>query len=376
MSQAPRLNILQVASCFADWGGTELHLLRLSDELARRGHSVTIACQPGRFVEQRARDLGIRTVAATTKRQQDWSAAETYSQILRRERYDVVHVHWSGDYVVPPTVARLRKVPAVLMSRHHPDPFRSASSRLLYGKVLFDRIIAVSESVRQTLIAQGISPDKVVTIHNSVDPTALRRITVSPDVLRAEWGVPSDAVLVGMVGRVAWEKGVLDFLTALSRLPEQPKVSAVIVGTGPQLEEATAKARELGLDSNGRLRFVGFRDDPNNCIGALDVHVLASVWKEPCATVVMEAMALGKPVIGTAIGGTPEMVADGVTGLLVPPENPEALADAISRVSTNGELRAKMGSAGRERVENLFTLAHMTDGIEAIYNTLAGTADS
>lgn len=364
------LNILQVGSCFPDWGGTELHLLRLSEELARRGHRVTVACQPGRFLEQRAREKGLPTLSATTRKQQDWTDAKVFREAIRRERYDAVHVHWSGDYVVPAAVARMNGVPAVLMSRHHPDRLRSGSSVFLYGRVLFDRIVAVSDSVRNTLVGQGLPGGKVITVYNSVEPAALRRTTVEPAALRAEWGVPGGAVLVGMVGRLAWEKGVPDFLEALARLPADANVYGVIVGDGPQAAELREKAAELGL--SGRLHFAGFRSDPHNAINALDVHVLASVWEEPCATVVMEAMALGKPVIGTRAGGTPELIADGETGLVVPPRDPEALAAAILALARDPVRRAAMGAAGRTRVDERFTIAQMTDAIVDLYRTASG----
>jgi glycosyltransferase involved in cell wall biosynthesis len=361
----PRLNILQVGSCFPDWGGTEFHLLRLSEELTRRGHRVTVACQPGRFLEQRAQEKGLATLAATTRKQQDWTDARVFRDAIRRERYDVVHVHWSGDYVVPPAVARQCGVPAVLMSRHHPDPLRSPSSVFLYGRVLFDRVVAVSESIRNTLVGQGMPAQKVVTVYNSVDPDALRRTTIEPAVLRAEWGVPAGAVLVGMVGRLAWEKGVPDFLAALAKLPPDANVYGVIVGDGPDAAELRARADALGL--SGRLTFAGFRSDPNNALNALDVHVLASVWQEPCATVVLEAMSLGKPVVGTRAGGTPELIADGETGVVVRPRDPVALAAAQLSHARDPARRAAMGEAGRRQVAERFTLARMVDEIESLY---------
>ena len=128
---------------------------------------------------------------------------------------------------------------------------------------------------------------------------------------------------------------------------------------------AKETTRELGIAD--QVIFAGFRSDVNNAINALDTLVLASVWEEPCAAVVQQAMALGKPVIGTNIGGTPEMVADGETGILVPPGDDVALAAAIRDLACEPRKRAYMGASGAVRADALFTLSRMTDNNEALY---------
>src|SRR5918912_4025513 len=149
-----RLNILQVGSGFPGWGGTELHLLNLSEQLVRRGHRVTVACRPGRFVEEQAKARGLRTVAATVERQQDWRDAGVFWRLMRRERFDVVHAHWRPDYMVAPTIARLNRVPVVLLSHHSPYPIKR-KERWLYPH-LYNRMIALSESVRRMFLGLGI----------------------------------------------------------------------------------------------------------------------------------------------------------------------------------------------------------------------------
>lgn len=367
----PPLRILQVGSGFPGWGGTELHLLNLSEQLAWRGHHVVVACRPGGFVEKGAWERGLETIPVTVRRQHDWREAGRFRRLLRAQRFDVVHVHWSTDYVVAPTQARLARVPVVLMSRHSPYPLKSAIGRALYGRVLFNRIIALSESVRRTLLEQGLAACKVVTIHHGTDTDTFARnaVTLPAAALRAEWGVPGGALVAGMVGRIAPEKGVLPFLEAIARLNNTsgaPPVHGVIVGDGPQNEAAHQAARALGIAQ--RVTFAGFRSDVNNALNALDVLVLASVWEEPCSAVVQQAMALEKPVVGTNLGGTPEMIAHNETGLLVWPADSDALADALRFLAAAGpSRRAAMGTAGRARVEACFTLRGMTDKIEALY---------
>lgn len=360
------LRILQVGSGFPGWGGTELHLLNLSEQLVARGHRVTVACRPGKFVEREAMKRGLTVAPLTVERQWDFQDGSAYRRLMQQERFDVVHVHWSTDYVVAPYTARRVGVPVVLMSRHSPYPLKSAVGRFFYDHVLFNRIIALSESVRRTLIGQGLRPERIVTIHHGTDTDAFRHITKSAAEVRADWGMPQDAFLIGLTGRLAPEKGVGVFLEALAKAA--PEVHGVLIGEGPQEEELRARARELGLSE--RVVFAGFRSDVNNAIGSLDALTLASTWAEPCAAVVQQAMALGKPVIGTDIGGTPEMIAAGETGLLVPPGDADALAAAITELADDPEKRRAFGRAGRERVEAMFTQSGMVDRIEALYYQL------
>ena len=140
----------------------------------------------------------------------------------------------------------------------------------------------------------------------------------------------------------------------------------MIIGDGPFEPQVRATIKELGLED--RVIFAGFRGDINNVINALDIMTLPSTWNEPCAAVVQQGMALSKPVVGTRAGGTPEMIVDGETGFLVPPSDPDALAEAIGRLAGDAFLRRRLGQAGFRRVEELFTLQLMTDKVEALYH--------
>ena len=361
------LNILEVGSCFPGWGGTELHMLNLSEQLVKRGHRVTITCRPGLFVETAAQERGLQTVPITVTSQQDWHDRRKLLDLMRRERFDIVHAHWRPDYVVSATLARLSGIPVNLLSHHSPRPLKTKEV-FLYPRFLYDRIIALSESVRGMLVGQGLPADKVVTIHHGTDTAAFRHTTLPPEDVLRDWQIPSDRLVVGIVGRIAPEKGIICLLEALSRLPDVP-LHLVIIGDGPQEEEVRATIARLALGE--RVTIAGFRKDVNNAINALDVLVLASTWQEPCAAVVQQAMALGKPVIGTDAGGTPEMIADGETGMIVPPADADALANALRTFAAEPARRASMGVAGRERVDRLFTLQRMVDQNEALYYQLA-----
>jgi glycosyltransferase involved in cell wall biosynthesis len=142
-------------------------------------------------------------------------------------------------------------------------------------------------------------------------------------------------------------------------------VRAVVVGDGPDAEISRAYVRDHGLED--RVIFSPFRTDVNNVFNALDIVVVPSTWEEPCSAVIQQAMALSRPVIGTRTGGTPEMILDGETGLLVAPSDSESLAGGIETLAADRDLRSRMGVAGRQRVEEFFSLNVMTDKIVDIY---------
>jgi len=360
------LSVLQVATSFPSWGGTELHILNLSEQLRLRGHDVTVACRPGKWVEARAQAMGLPTVPITVRRQGDWRDFAKLRRFFRERPTDVVHVHWSLDMVVPVTAARLEGVPVRVLSRHMPYPFKTRAGTLLYSRLLFTRMVTVSDSVRRTLLRCGVPDAMVEVIHHGTDVEAFARTTAPRRAIRAALGIPEDSVAVGIIGRIAPEKGHAVLLDALARLGDRYPLCLVVVGNGP--DEGTLREAVARLGLGDRVLFAGFRDDVNDVISALDVVAVPSTWQEPCSAVVQQGMALGKPVIGTLVGGTPEMVLDDETGFLVPPSDAGALADAMARLAGDAFLRRRLGAAGRERVEDLFSLRVMTDKVEALYH--------
>ena len=360
------LTIMQVGSCFTSWGGIEIHLLNLSDQLRARGHRVIVAARPDGWVLPRARGMGLETLEATVRRQQDWRNFGRFQSFLRREKVDIIHTHANWDAVVPAVAARTVGVPVALMTWHLPSPFKDRRGGDLMMSLLYKRMIAISASVRNRHIEHGIPPDKIEVIHHGTDTAAFRAVTLDAGTVRAGLGLPPDAVAVGIVGRVSNEKGHDDLLGALRLLrPARPDLHVVVVGDGAETPRLRLAASEMGVAD--RVVFAGYRDDVNNVINALDMVAVPSIWHEPCSAVIQQAMALSKPVIGSRMGGTPEMIVEGETGLLVPAADPAALAGALATLASDPALRARMGRTGAARAEELFTLSRMTDRVEALY---------
>lgn len=359
------LQILQVASGFPAWGGTELHLLNLSAQLVRRGHNVTVACRPDGWVFNKATEMGLQTLPATVVRQQDWTDYKIFRDWCRKNRCDVLHAHWSTDAFVPASAGRAAGVPVRLMTRHSPYPFKTPLGRIIFTDLLYNRLLAVSQSVANTLIKCGVPKRKITVVHHGTDVDAFEQTTLPSEAVRADLGLRDGDIAVGIVGRIAEEKGHRFLYQAMERLPIDSHVRAVVVGDGPDAASSHAYVKEHGLEQ--KVIFSPFRTDVNNVFNALDIVVVPSTWAEPCSAVIQQAMALSRPVIGTRTGGTPEMILDGETGLLVAPSDPVSLADGIAKLAADRDLSRRMGVAGRARVEQCFSLNVMTDKIVDIY---------
>ncbi|HST03232.1 MAG TPA: glycosyltransferase family 4 protein, partial [Chloroflexia bacterium] len=189
-----------------------------------------------------------------------------------------------------------------------------------------------------------------------------------------EFGIPDDAFLIGLVGRLSPEKGGVDTLIrAVYRLYSQRSdVRLLIVGDGPvrvELEKLNTELQARAQESCSPVVFAGARQDIPQLLGAMDVFVLPSL-NEALPIVILEAMAVGLPVVATRVGGVPEIVQDGVTGLLVPPGAEDALLDALSRLAHDPFLRVKLAQAGRGQVRGNFTIKQMARNVEAIYEEL------
>jgi len=234
--------------------------------------------------------------------------------------------------------------------------------RLKYGDRV-GRFIAVSECIREILLRAGLSPSKVVTIHSGVDLGKFDG--VGPlNGFRDGWSIPQEAILVGSVAALAPCKDQHTLLRAAQRVVARiPQARFLIVGEG-ELEGVLRRQRdELGLCKH--VVFTGFRWDVGAVLRILDVFVLSS-YLEGLGTSVLDAMLCSLPVVATRVGGVPEMVADGRSGLLVPPRDPEALADAIGVLLEDKGRRRTFGQEGRRLVEQ-FDIEKTVHRTERVY---------
>ena len=242
------------------------------------------------------------------------------------------------------------------------------------------RVIAISDAVAAPYRERLRHPTKVVTVYNGID--VARFAAADGAAFRQELGLGPEALLVVQVGQIARWKGQDIFLRAAAQVAGQfPAAQFAIVGKVlfPQNEAAYEKhlhvlVEHLGLE--GRVRFVGQRDDIPQVLAAADVVVHPAAEPEPFGRVLAEAMAAGKPVVASACGGTPEIIADGETGVLVPPGEPGAIVEALAALLADPTRRLLMGQAGRRRAAERFSEARMIAGVQDCYRAVLGSSAS
>jgi glycosyltransferase involved in cell wall biosynthesis len=358
----------------AEFGGNEQTLLQIFACLdRRRWHPVLFHHpEPGLqplLEEARRLDVKLRPVP----RMQGWQAPVQMRQFfreLRRERPAVFHAHlnWPMACKFGLISATLARIPAVVATAQLFVEYQFPLKALVFVLQRFisrgvDRYIAVSHHVAGRLCqTYGLSAPQVCVVHNSVFPAPFNR-PVNTE-LRAQLMGTTERPIVLTLARLDRQKGHCYLLEAVARIPE---AVFVLAGEGPERPALEAQARALGLDD--RVMFLGFRGDVCDLLASCDLFVLPSLF-EGLPLSVLEAMAAGKPVVATSVGGTPEAVLDGETGFLVPPRDPASLVAAIHRLLADACLRRKMGLAGRLRVQRNFSAVQMVARITQTYEKL------
>ena len=362
-------------------GGMEMHAAELARGMARAGWQVSMILPELSILDQVAAELetlGITCHRVTLTGSQDkhrLAAAWLRTRdILRQSSPDVFHQHRTGPYHGKWGVlaARAAGVPVVVASEHQAANRLTGAARWANAAIdrLVDAFVAVSDHDYRTQLTESGRPlVKITRIYNGVDLSRFTRL--APEAIhagRAALGIPPAAPIIGTVGRLEEQKGITYLLNALPALVARwPGLHVLIVGRGSLREALQAEAAALGV--RDFTHFLGFLPDTGPVMGLMDVVVIPSVW-EPFGLVAAEAMAALRPVVATRVGGLPEVVIDGDTGLLAPPAEPAALADAVDYLLRDPDLRRRLAASGRARVETDFSLAALTAKMTALYQRL------
>jgi len=341
------------------WRGGQSQVLLSAAGMAARGHDVALACRAGGVLEQRARAAGLDVHPVPFGGDLSPWAALALRRVVARARPEVVQLHDPhavGAAFLPVRLGRLRAV----ATRRVDFPLRGALSRLKYAGC--GRVIAVSRAIASVLAGAGLGPERVRVVYEGVPDRAPQ--PGGRDVL-AGLGVPDDALVVGNVAALTDHKDHATLLEAAPRvLARAPSARFVVFGEGELRASLEARARTLGLGE--RWIFGGFRADLDRILPAFDVFCLSSKT-EGLGTSLLDAMAFSRPVVATAAGGIPEAVEDGVTGRMVPPRDPAALAEALAAVLLDPALRERYGAAGRRRFLDRFTADRMVEETVHVY---------
>lgn len=322
-------------------------MLYLTRFLLSKGHESVVVAPTVSALFQRVRAAGLPAVGLDLRHDLDLVAAWRLAAWLRQEGIDILHMHEPHAHGVGlfacTGAPRVRKV---VSRRVDFRPFRNLLGRFKYT-VPDVRYLAVSEAVRQVMLDSGIAADAVQTVHSGVD---LRRI----DAIReASHVFPDGTRVIGTVGHLSAHKGHRYLLRAMRDVYQiERQARLVIVGEGKLRADLEAEAAALGLGDV--VCFAGFRHDVLALIRGFEIFAFPST-QEALGTSILDAMALCKPVVATLAGGIPETVQDGITGLLVPPSDPRALAEALCTMLQRPERARRFGEAGRRHVEKHFT---------------------
>ncbi len=321
-------------------GGAEVLTASFSGWLRDRGDQVHIFCPRGRpFVEYLSTRF-IEPVTWKTYGKLDPLTIVKLAGLARGLQADVIHTHLSTASLLGALAGRLARIPTVA----HVHGMNSAAC---YKSSTY--VIAVSEAVKRHLTSQGVPELRVSVVHNGIDLSAFTPIDKA--VAKSGAGYGPDELLVGVFGRLSPEKGQHVALEVFAQLIEKyPGTKLLIVGDGKQREALEAQVRELGAAAD--VIFTGFQNDVKSLMSACDVVVVPSL-REGFGLAAVEAMALGIPVAASKTGGLPEIVQDGVTGILVDTGSPRSLLAAMGKLLSDPGLRQAMGEAGRARaIEN------------------------
>jgi glycosyltransferase involved in cell wall biosynthesis len=363
------IRVVQVLATGSN-GGAQEHLVNLLTRLDPARYDVSVvSLTPGSTTRRLAR-LGVSTLVIDEA--DDAIAVGAVATHLADVRADVVHNHmYRAEIVGTRAAIALGEVGhprPYIVSTVHSSRIRAAEDRALLRTLTprIDQLIAVSRAICRKLEDEGRTTAPVELIYNGIDLGRFGHLTACC-TLHREFEIPVGVPLVGVVARLEPEKGHPTLLEAWPRvLAASPEARLLVIGEGSQREALEAQAAELGIAS--RVVFTGLREDIPAVTAALDIAVLPS-YREAQGLSVLEAMALSRPVVASAVGGIPEMIEDGRTGLLVPSHDPAALGGAIGRLLADEALAAELGRAGHDLVHERFCVELMVDRVARIYET-------
>ena len=362
------LRILEIYPKGDFFTGAAVQLRDLARGLAARGHHVTVVTPPSETWAARCQEAGLAHAAIPMRRPYDPRAAWRLARLICRQRIQIAHAH-KGRARTLTLLAGLMGARAILVLNRGVSFKVGRVHRIGYTSRRVHAVVAVCRSIKNGLVASGVPAAKVEVIYSGTD---LERFHPGVDgsAVRRELGLTSAHVLVTQIGVRSW-RGWGDVLEAMRTVAAaHDRARLLFVGAPPpRIAEIAERARAAGIAD--RVLAIGHRDDVPAILNASDVVVDASYAGLGITGSIREALACERPVVATDLEGMPELVADGETGLLVPPREPAALAAAILKLLDDPTAAQGMARAGRKHVESHFSLRAKLDATEALYRRLA-----
>lgn len=330
------------------WGGQEKRTVRLANHMPEDKVKTYFAVNPDSKLMAMQGELGIECLPVKIRASYDIAAVLTIVKYIKELGIDIVSTHSGRDGWLGGMAAKLAGVKSVRV-RHLQTPFASPFSY----KYLTDEVTAISVGVREYIASRGVKREKIRLIYTGIDTERFQR---GESGLRDEFGIDKETFLIGIVAILRGAKRHKDLIDAVKKLSAKYDVKLVIAGDGPQWQNLQNKIKESGME--GRVIMTGFRDDTVNILSALDLFVLPSNM-EALGTALLEAQSCGVPVVGSRVGGIPEALQEGGSGLLFESENVDDLADKIERFIVDREFHARASKRAREFVVEKFSVEKM-----------------
>jgi glycosyltransferase involved in cell wall biosynthesis len=353
------------------WRGGQNQVLLTVNGLRAIGQRAALVAHPDGELRRRVAE-GLELIPLAPRTEVDLSAAWKFSRLIKRLKPDVIHAHDPHGVAMASFALSLGGAAAAgtaLVASRRVDFHLKGNSLSRWKHHQVDCFIAASEAIRQILLNDGVPEARAVTVHEGIDVDHVA--AAEPVNVHEAFWLPHGAPLVGNVAALVPHKGHRYLIEAAHRVVQDvPDARFVILGEGELREQLARQVHDHHLEKHVLLP--GFRTDVLGCIKGFDLFVLSSVT-EGLGTSLLDAMACRRPIVATTAGGIPEVVKDGETGLLVPPRDAKALADAIIRAIGDAALRERMGAAGLARVRERFTVERMIDATAAVYARVGGT---
>lgn len=350
------------------FGGAEVHVINLANGLVKGGHRVTILSSGGNLEASLNQDIQVKHGPVNKKSLISiFKCAMLIKRIIIDKEIDLVHTHGVTPSISARIATIMGKVP-IINTAHgwETDEYKRVAKFL---KWTVNQVIAVSKSLADSLIQEGLPANLVEVVYNGINLNNKNRsvfknaMEKSKTKEKINWS--ANTLIITTVARLEPPKGLFVLMDAIKQLVQlDPKVKFVLVGDGTLRSLLEKKAHELDLDN--KIVFLGWQEDVAGILAVSDIFCLPSL-REGLPLSVAEAMGASLPVVATEVNGLPEMVVDEVTGFLVPPNNPEALAAKMLVLLSNPAMRQRMGMMGRERAEQLFDSNNMVKNTEEVY---------
>jgi L-malate glycosyltransferase len=359
------------------WGGAEAQTYALLKALKHEDNlSISVAILNEDMLAQRLRESGFDVLVVDENKFGFWGILNQLEEHLDNRKFDILHTHRYKENILGALLKKRGYVKHLIQTIHGITEHFSGLNRFKmdlytrlnrhFSKKYYDKIITVSYDI-ENKIKGKFNNNQILTIHNSIDVENIKIVKNSIQT-RMDLDIEKDAIVFGVAGRMAPIKGYDIFLEAAANILKRlPHSVFVLAGDGPLKEELEKKAKSLEIA--GRVRFTGFREDITDILKALDIFVISS-YHEGIPIVLLEAMALGKPVIATRVGGIPEVIEDGISGILVASGDAEALSEACLNIARDPDKRKAISEQAPERIVKEFLLEQQVDRMLSAYQGL------